>query len=457
MQPLADLVASVQTLSTASPDLLAHTQQERLEAVVAFARRHSPFYARKYRGLPERITDVRQLPPTTKAELMAHLDEVFTDPEVSLAEVQRFLADPARIGERYLGKYHVATTSGTTGSPGIFLLDQGSQDVYAAQNVVRIAQAWFTPDVAQAMARPGACSATLFCAQGHFMGVALHERARRKAPGRADRMHLIPVDLPSPEMVRRLNEVQPTLLAGYASVLSLLAAEQRAGRLRIAPALVLSSAEFLSREDRVRLQEAFGVPPRNLYGCCEAGMLGFECRRERMHINADWVFLEPTDASLRSAPPGVLSERVLLTNLANRVMPILRYELGDRLKPTPEPCGCGLTLPTMALEGHRVDLLHFQGQAGETIPLLPMGLDEAIDGIPGVASFQVIQVGPAALKLRLEPTFPEDRDGTWARVLEGAGAYLGTQGLGHVSLHPTAEPPVRDPVSGKVRRVWAEL
>ncbi len=457
LQPLSALVPSVQALTRATPDVLAAHQRIRLGEMVAHARRNSPFYARKYRDLPDLITDVCQLPPVTKAELMAHLDEVFTDPDVSVDEIQAFLADPEKIGTPYLGKYQVATTSGTTGSPGIFLHDRSSQDLYTALNVVRIGQTWFTPDVVRAMAQPKACTASVFCAQGHFQGITLHERARRANPGRADRMHLIPIDLPHAEVLRRLNEVQPTLLAGYASVLGLLASEQLAGRLHIRPALVLSSAEYLPPDERARILEAFGVPPRNLYGSCEGGMMGFECSHQRMHINADWTILEPTDVAHRPKTTGELSERVLLTNLANRIMPILRYELGDRLREIPEPCPCGLTLPAVALEGHRAELLHFKSPEGLEIPLLPMGLDEAIDGIPGVASFQAIQVGPTTVKIRLEPTYADEMEYTWARVLEGAHAYLASQSLPHIQLLRTTEVPVRDPISGKFRRVWAEL
>ena len=51
-------------------------QQARLTKIVSFARRHSPYYRELYQDLPERIEDIRQLPPVTKPELMAHFDEL---------------------------------------------------------------------------------------------------------------------------------------------------------------------------------------------------------------------------------------------------------------------------------------------------------------------------------------------------------------------------------------------
>ncbi len=80
-------------VTRSSPQLLAQRQHERLSELVAFARTHSRFYREKYRGLPETITDVRQLPPVTKTELMKHFDAVVTDPAVSRENIEIFLAD----------------------------------------------------------------------------------------------------------------------------------------------------------------------------------------------------------------------------------------------------------------------------------------------------------------------------------------------------------------------------
>lgn len=53
------------------------------------------------------------------------------------------------------------------------------------------------------------------------------------------------------------------------------------------------------------------------------------CRRGRLHVNSDWFILEPIDAAGRPTPPGERSDSVLVTNLANRVQPVIRYDLGD--------------------------------------------------------------------------------------------------------------------------------
>lgn len=455
LNPLS-LALDARRVTRGTPEMIAARQQERLNDLVSFARQNSRFYAEKYRGLPERITDVRQLPPVTKPELMEHFDDVVTDPAVRKADVSKYVADLGNLGKPYLGKYMVWTTSGTTGVPGIFLEDKNWDAVITSVNVLRIGAEWYTGDVIRNMLKQGGKSASVFAGNGHFLGVTMLERQRRSNRSRAKRIKLIPVTLPIAEIVRQLNELQPAMFAGYASALGLLAQEQLEGRLNIHPAIVISSAEPLSPEDRARITRAFGVPPRNNYGCSEGGVMGYECRQGNMHLNADWVIFEPVNAAYNPVPTGVLSDRVLLTNLANRVMPIIRYELGDRVSMAVEPCECGITLPVVNVEGRTDEILRFQAGNGQSVPVLPLALWSVIKETPGVLRFQAIQVAPDGLKIRLEAKQAGEQAVVWERVLQRAKEYLAAQGLQNVTILPAAEPPMRDPKSGKFRNVWVE-
>ena len=88
---------------------LARRQRDQLADMVVHARTASPYYRRHYQGLPATITDPQLLPITTKAELMAHFDEWVTDPAVTLADVEAFVADPALIGHQLAvpGRQHL--------------------------------------------------------------------------------------------------------------------------------------------------------------------------------------------------------------------------------------------------------------------------------------------------------------------------------------------------------------
>ena len=81
--------------------------------------------------------------------------------------------------------------------------------------------------------------------------------------GSAVRTVPVPVTLPLAQIVERLNTLKPSLLTGYASMLARLAAEQRAGHLRIAPMSVSSTSETLVPEIRAAIAEAFGADRRH--------------------------------------------------------------------------------------------------------------------------------------------------------------------------------------------------
>ncbi|MBI5956645.1 MAG: phenylacetate--CoA ligase family protein, partial [Chloroflexi bacterium] len=87
-------------------------QQARLTDVIEFARGRSPFYQKLYHQLPVDTRDVRHLPPVTKPELMANFDHWVTDPAVTRAGVEAFVANRTLVGHLYLGHYAVWTTSG---------------------------------------------------------------------------------------------------------------------------------------------------------------------------------------------------------------------------------------------------------------------------------------------------------------------------------------------------------
>ena len=198
------------------------------------------------------------------------------------------------------------------------------------------------------------------------------------------------------------------------------------------------------------------MPPRNNYGCSEGGVMGYECNQGRMHINADWIIFEPVDAGHNPVPAGQLSDRTLITNLANRVMPIIRYELGDRVTLSTEKCTCGITLPVVQVEGRTDDILRFQSANGQQVPVLPLALWSVIKETPGVLKFQAIQTSLEELKIRLEPKQAEDPEPVWKRVYVNAGDYLYKQGLENVHIVRAPEPPMRDPRSGKFRNIWIE-
>jgi phenylacetate-CoA ligase len=138
------------------------------------------------------------------------------------------------------------------------------------------------------------------------------------------------VTTPLPEMVAALNHFRPEALIAYPSAAAALAEEQLQGRLRIAPGLVDTSSEVLTADMRRRIGQAFGLEPLDFYGTTEALVVAAGRQGQAgMDVLEDLVVVEVTDEHDRPVPPGVPGDKVLLTNLVNRVQPLLRYELTD--------------------------------------------------------------------------------------------------------------------------------
>jgi phenylacetate-coenzyme A ligase PaaK-like adenylate-forming protein len=99
-------------------------------------------------------------------------------------------------------------------------------------------------------------------------------------------------------------------------------------------------------------------------------------------------------------PVGTLGAKVLLTNLANRILPLIRYEMADQVAYRSDPCGCGSLLPRISNVAGRVEhMLALPGPTGGVVQLIPEHLDEYLGPCPGIATYQVIQDGPARLTL----------------------------------------------------------
>jgi phenylacetate-coenzyme A ligase PaaK-like adenylate-forming protein len=180
------------------------------------------------------------------------------------------------------------------------------------------------------------------------------------------------------------------MLVAYASMASLLAAEQLAGRLRIAPRAVLPTSEALSRDERERIRRAWGVEPFDVYVATETAGIASECARHAgLHLYEDLVIAEVVDESNRPVPPGEFGAKVLVTVLFSRTLPLIRYELSDSLRISPAACACGLPFRLVeAVEGRREDFVELQTRAGATMLVHPNVFHAALEHVP-VAAWQV--------------------------------------------------------------------
>lgn len=439
------------------PAVIADRQAARLAALVRFARERSPLYRDLYQGLPADTVRLEQLPPVTKSRLMDDFDAWVTDPTVTRAGIREFLSDPSLVGRRYHGRYLAITTSGITNVRAILLHDADAVLRYRALTLLR----GFLPRLAGpafwSNVRQGNRVAALIIGGGHFGGATIFESARQDHPWPFDRIRVFSVARPVPDLVRELNAYQPAQVIGYPTALLVLADAQLAGRLHIRPAVVASGGDWLAQTARQRIEAAFGRPVRQNYGASEFPPLAWDCAEGALHVGADWVILEPVDAEGRLVPPGTPSVSVLLTNLANRIQPLIRYDLGDTVTMGVEPCPCGNRLPTVTVHGRRDDIVVLRTRAGQAVSLLPQALLRLAGETPGVRAAQIVQHAPDRLGVRFEPLPAADDREVWPQVVARLGGLLAERDLSHIVLERLPGPPRPDPASGKMRRVVVEL
>jgi phenylacetate-CoA ligase len=431
---------------------IAKRQRDRLLQMVAWARTHSPYYRRLYAGLDLTLLDIRMLPPVDKHGLMAHFDEWVTDPAITRLSVDKFVENLSCIGQPFLGRYALWTSSGTTGQPGIFVHDPDALAVYDALQSVRFGAAALTPNFLLSSLASGGRFAMVAATGGHFAGAVSIERLRRLNPFMAANARVFSILQPLKSLVEALNAFQPSFLATYPTAATVLGTEQVAGSLRIRPSAVWTGGEWLSPGTRRWLERVFGCPVLDDYGSSEFMCIAHDCGQGWLHVNEDWVILEAVDERWQPVEPGTPSHTVLITNLANKVQPFIRYDLGDSVTFNPHQCACGNPLAALRVEGRRDDILVFESAQSGVVRLLPLALSTVVEEAAQVFDFQLVQTGARTLMVRLE----HGNEAHWTKVVRALKQYLHEQGLADVQIGRDDTAPVRSAVSGKVRRVLCE-
>jgi len=268
-------------------------QVDALDRLRTHAYAHSPFYQSFHQGLTDR--PLHELPVLTKAIMMENFDAFVTDRAIHLAELRAHAANDI-VGTRFLNRYWVTATSGSSGHPGFFLFDE-EEWAYIMASFAR-GQEWSGMRVnltqRTRMATVASISPWHMSAQ-----VAVTAKSWWRPSLR------LPASQPLAQTAQQLDDWQPNVLIAYASMAGILAEEQLAGRLRIQPEVVYSASEVLTQQTRQRVREAWGDEPFNQYVATETADIAAEYKKcRRMHLFEDFVIAEVVDEHNRPVLPG---------------------------------------------------------------------------------------------------------------------------------------------------------
>jgi phenylacetate-coenzyme A ligase PaaK-like adenylate-forming protein len=435
----------------ASAAQLLAVQNRRLRRLLHVAAGRSPFYRDRLRVLDLDHCPLAAIPPTNKAELMAEFDRVVTDPTVRRADLERFVDDPANVGRLFQDRYPVCHTSGSQGQPFLLVHDRLTLDVLFACQMTRgnVGYQAGPIEAARRLLSP-ARLAVVISREGFYPSAW----AWKHLPaGLRPYVRLLYASAGDPDLAAKLAAFRPTILTSTPTTLDVLALRPDRPRFDALKQLVTWS-ETLTDPVRDRLKAAYGVPLLDTYGCGECLFLSNGCpTHPGAHVNADWVILEVVDAAGRPVPPGEMGHKAYLTNLANSVQPLIRYEVGDRLRMATTPCACGSRLPRIEkIDGRAAEVFRIDTATGPRV-LSAYPFQHAFDHLRGVREWQAVQLDARRVRVRFEmlPGATFDAEAAQRRLRERL-AMAGLEGVPEVEFEvvPRLE---ADPATGKFRRM----
>ena len=295
----------------------------RFRNLLSHAWKHSPLYRQIWEQSGIRERDLRhvpleELPPVGKTEVMENFDEVVTDPRLRRGPLQAWLERdsnpfgplPGRVRRHaQLRRLH----------------DSQHRPVHAGNVAPDDDSA--APDILPAGPESGVPlrSAFYYSREGHFASSTSASLASQTGHEVLRMTLRDPVE----EVWARLNAFQPEHLSSYASTAARLAAWTREGRLRIRPRTVLANGDRLSPGFRALIREAWGAEVSDLYASVESLYMAVRKPGDAAYrVFTDINVLEVVDSAHRMVREGTRG-RVLVTNLINPTLPLIRFDLAD--------------------------------------------------------------------------------------------------------------------------------
>ena len=346
---------------------LAALQADRLRALLVDVGANVPYYRELFARLGfdpsavRTVGDLRALPFLTKPVIRAHSDALRHEQARGLA---RF------------------NTGGSSGEPLVFFIGNGP----SAPNTCRRQRAtrWWNVDIGDPE----------IVVWGSPIELGAQDRVRALRD-RLLRTELLPAfemsEVRLDGFIDAIRARRPRMLFGYPSALSHIARHARArGRrmddLGIRVAFVTS--EKLYDEQRAVIQEVFGCPVANGYGGRDAGFIAHQCPAGSMHITAEDIVVEIVDPASGAPVPDGQAGEIVITHLATRDYPFIRYRTGDVAVRSARACACGRGLPVLEeIQGRTTDFV----VAADGTVMHGLALIYVVRDLPGVAQFRIVQ------------------------------------------------------------------
>ena len=394
-------IADVVALNKLNRDEIVAHQLGRIKKILSEARQNSAFYARRIKAAG--IHDIERL----SLEEFARIKPLTKD---DLREQQQEI-----INRRFeVSKLVESRTGGTTAVPVPIYLDKNSLN--RRESATAAFNEWFGFS-------PGNRIAYLWAA---LQDLPSRSSWKARLQNRfIDRRLFLPTNVLDDRILasfcQQLRDFRPALLQAYPNPLEVLADYVLQNHGQIPLSAISTTAEALSADQRAKIKKAFRCDPFAWYGAREAGRIATQCHvREGMHINCYGLYVEVLEDSKYVSKN---SGKILITDLWNEGMPIIRYSIGDVGEFDTGICDCGNELPRLrAVLGRTTDV--FLNSKRQKIPGIV--LLDSIHGDPDdIRQLQILQHDIGKFEAYIVPGAHFNKPTSTDRLCERLSDYIG--------------------------------
>jgi len=352
-------------------DQVRHMQEIKLRNIINYAYENVPFYREMFDSHKIKPTDINSI------------DDLKRLPIISKKHVKDNFPEKMLSKEKDNIDYEVRDTSGSSGNKLTHAIDAESLALFRLMQYRQIKDCGYKITDKIVYIRYG--DSTRFFLQKFGL-------LRRE---------FIDLNLSPEEQLAELLRIKPQIVNAYGSVLYSLAkivTEDEVKQLNFK--FLWSNSEALIKENKKFVESKFNCKVYDDYSCLEFLGIGFECRLQGYHVVSDNVIIEVVDDNDNPVKQGDTG-RFIITALNNKIMPYIRYDIGDIGSISPEPCKCGRGFPIFK---------NFIGRINDFIVLPNGNLLEPMQifvklwkVIPEAIDFQVIQKDINELTIKVIP------------------------------------------------------
>jgi len=291
-------------------------QLKKLQELIRFVEKHSPYYKDLFKRESisaddiRSLEDIKRIPSISKAQLLSENERIHTD-------------------SSQFDRLFFCETSGSTGQ--VLTFNRNENWDSANRAAIMRGYSWY--------------GVLPWQRNLYFWGYNFSAKRRLKTrllDALQNRFRLFNY---SPETISSLRKKLDSVvfIHGYSSMIYELAKILNASQEKPTfPKLkmVKGTSEKIFPHYQEQVTKAFGKPIISEYGAAEAGIIAFECPRGKMHLNLEGCIVESDDEN---------DGEILVTNLHSYSFPVIRYRLGDYIRLAPEDvtCDCGMSHPIL--------------------------------------------------------------------------------------------------------------